>query len=157
MGRAQSLTWGRGGRSVVGCAAVGRGLRAVEAAIVAGDFRYAEAVVVKDTGAPGGLRVVTEWKLPAGSGVDASGALSLAAVAALRPQRIVYVSCNPATQARDCRRLAERGYALRAIQPLDMFPQTAHIEVVALLMRAVRGEKPGGPAEEETPPFFSTA
>ncbi len=55
------------------------------------------------------------------------------AVAAIRPERIVYVSCNPATQARDVRRLLEYGYTLRRLQPLDMFPQTAHIEVVALL------------------------
>ena len=54
---------------------------------------------------------------------------------AIRPGRIVYVSCNPATQARDIRRLVECGYALRRLQPLDMFPQTAHIEVVALLTR----------------------
>ena len=57
----------------------------------------------------------------------------LAGILALRPARIVYVSCNPATQARDCRRLADSGYVLRTLQPFDMFPQTAHIEVVALL------------------------
>ena len=56
-------------------------------------------------------------------------------MAAVGPERIVYVSCNPATQARDVRRLSECGYALRRLQPLDMFPQTAHIEVVALLAR----------------------
>jgi len=51
----------------------------------------------------------------------------------LAPKRIVYVSCDPATQARDVRFLADRGYSLAALQPLDMFPQTSHIEVVALL------------------------
>jgi 23S rRNA (uracil1939-C5)-methyltransferase len=56
-------------------------------------------------------------------------------VAAVGPERIVYVSCNPATQARDVGRLAECGYTLCHLQPLDMFPQTAHIEVVALLTR----------------------
>jgi 23S rRNA (uracil1939-C5)-methyltransferase len=66
---------------------------------------------------------------------DGCTAEALAAVAALRPEKIVYVSCNPATQARDCTKLSECGYALRTIQPLDMFPQTAHIEVVALLIR----------------------
>jgi hypothetical protein len=50
----------------------------------------------------------------------------------MRPERIVYVSCNPATQARDIRLLAKRGYNLRLLQPLDMFPQTAHIFVFAL-------------------------
>lgn len=57
----------------------------------------------------------------------------LAAVAALRPARIVYISCNPATMARDIRFLADRGFTLKALQPLDMFPQTSHIEIVALL------------------------
>jgi len=65
---------------------------------------------------------------------DGCGKGVIDAVAAVRPERIVYVSCNPATQARDVRLLAERGYALRLLQPLDMFPQTAHIEVIALLV-----------------------
>jgi len=52
----------------------------------------------------------------------------------LRPNRIVYVSCNPATQARDCRFFADHGYTLQGLQPFDMFPQTSHIEVVALLI-----------------------
>ena len=66
---------------------------------------------------------------------DGCGEGVLDGVAALRPERIVYVSCNPATQARDIRLLSECGYTLRRLQPLDMFPQTAHIEVVALLTR----------------------
>lgn len=60
---------------------------------------------------------------------------ALAGVAALRPRRIVYVSCNPATQARDVRLLAGRGFTLERLQPLDMFPQTGHVETVALLAR----------------------
>jgi len=56
-------------------------------------------------------------------------------VAALHPERIVYVSCNPPTLARDVLILAGLGYGIRRLQPLDMFPQTAHIEVVALLTR----------------------
>ena len=57
----------------------------------------------------------------------------LNAVAQLMPTRIVYVSCNPATMARDIRFLCDHGYAPEVVQPLDMFPQTTHIEVVALL------------------------
>jgi 23S rRNA (uracil1939-C5)-methyltransferase len=53
----------------------------------------------------------------------------------LGPKRIVYVSCNPTTQARDIHLLCAGGYRLKFLQPLDMFPQTAHIEVIALLTR----------------------
>jgi 23S rRNA (uracil1939-C5)-methyltransferase len=66
---------------------------------------------------------------------DGCGERVLEQMAALRPERIVYISCNPATQARDVRFLAGRGYGLRLLRPLDMFPQTAHIEVVALLTK----------------------
>jgi 23S rRNA (uracil1939-C5)-methyltransferase len=49
------------------------------------------------------------------------------------PSRIVYVSCNPTTLAPNAAQLVEAGYALRRVRPVDMFPQTPHIECVALL------------------------
>ena len=52
------------------------------------------------------------------------------------PRRIVYVSCNPTTLAPNAAQLVEAGYALRRVRPVDMFPQTPHIECVALLERA---------------------
>jgi 23S rRNA (uracil1939-C5)-methyltransferase len=57
----------------------------------------------------------------------------LSGIIALKPSRIVYISCNPATQARDIGILLHQGFALKSLTPFDMFPQTAHIETVALL------------------------
>jgi 23S rRNA (uracil1939-C5)-methyltransferase len=51
------------------------------------------------------------------------------------PQRIVYVSCNPTTLAPNARQMADAGYTLERVTPVDMFPQTPHIEAVALLTR----------------------
>ncbi len=51
------------------------------------------------------------------------------------PERIVYVSCDSATLARDVKILIEGGYQLEVAQPVDMFPQTSHVEVVALLTK----------------------
>ncbi|MBN1363568.1 MAG: class I SAM-dependent RNA methyltransferase [Syntrophaceae bacterium] len=59
----------------------------------------------------------------------------LKAIMDLQPERIIYISCNPATQARDIKFLKEYGYNLKSLLPMDMFPQTEHIEVVGLLER----------------------
>jgi 23S rRNA (uracil1939-C5)-methyltransferase len=60
---------------------------------------------------------------------------ALTALADIAPARLVYVSCNPSTLARDVGELLRRGYRLLWVQPVDMFPQTPHIEAVALLRR----------------------
>src|SRR5436190_839039 len=54
----------------------------------------------------------------------------------VEPEKIVYVSCNPTTLAPNARQIADAGYVLKAVQPVDMFPQTPHIEAVALLERS---------------------
>ena len=51
----------------------------------------------------------------------------------MKAKKIVYVSCNPATLARDLKYLAENGYEIKKVQPVDMFPMTAHVENVVLL------------------------
>ncbi|GGH82979.1 23S rRNA (uracil1939-C5)-methyltransferase [Pullulanibacillus pueri] len=53
----------------------------------------------------------------------------------MKPKRMVYVSCNPATLARDLRILEDGGFKTEAVQPVDMFPQTTHVECVALMSR----------------------
>src|SRR3954454_22539285 len=52
------------------------------------------------------------------------------------PKKVVYVSCNPTTLAPNAAQLTEAGYALRRVRPVDLFPQTPHIECVAMLERA---------------------
>lgn len=59
----------------------------------------------------------------------------LEALTRLRPARVVYVSCDPATLARDLGYLARSGFEVCRMQPVDMFPQTGHVECVACLSR----------------------
>ncbi len=57
------------------------------------------------------------------------------AVIKAAPQRIVYVSCNPGTLARDLKIFCQDGYTVKKVQPIDMFPQTSHVETVVLLSK----------------------
>ena len=57
------------------------------------------------------------------------------AIAAMSPERVVYVSCDPATLARDVKLLNAKGYALRRAEAVDLFPRCAHIETVVLLSK----------------------
>ena len=59
----------------------------------------------------------------------------LASLCKLKPDRVVYISCNPETQARDLDYLTKNGYKVRKIQPVDMFPHTSHVETVVRLSR----------------------
>ena len=59
----------------------------------------------------------------------------LRSVVTLSPKKVVYVSCNPETLARDLMYLSKNGYKVRKIQPVDMFPHTEHVECVVLLTK----------------------
>ena len=93
----------------------------------AGDVRLALRELVAQAGRPDVLVVD-----PPRSGLSAKVVRRVIEAA---PKRIVYVSCNPTTLAPNAAQLVEAGYELRRVRPVDMFPQTPHIECVALLER----------------------
>lgn len=62
---------------------------------------------------------------------EGAGKAVMQGILSLAPQKILYLSCDPATFARDTRILLDRGYLLRRLQPFDMFPQTGHLELLA--------------------------
>jgi len=93
----------------------------------AGDVRLAMRELVERAGRPDVLVVD-----PPRAGLSAKVVRRIIEAA---PKRIVYVSCNPTTLAPNAAQLVEAGYALRRVRPVDMFPQTPHIECVALLER----------------------
>ena len=61
----------------------------------------------------------------------------------LAPGRIVYISCNPETLARDLATLVRGGYTVKRIQPFDMFPFTGHVECVVCLTKRKNGSREG--------------
>lgn len=67
---------------------------------------------------------------PPRKGLDAR---FIASAIDMEPAKLVYISCNPATFARDAKLFAESGYEVKKVQPVDLFPQTHHVELVALL------------------------
>jgi 23S rRNA (uracil1939-C5)-methyltransferase len=95
---------------------------------LAGEVRHVLPALVRD-----GVRAEVVVADPPRAGFHPK---ALTALVALAPARLVYVSCNPATLARDVGDLLGQGYRLEWVQPVDMFPQTPHIEAVARLRRA---------------------
>jgi 23S rRNA (uracil1939-C5)-methyltransferase len=63
------------------------------------------------------------------------GAEVIKQLVSLRPERLVYAACDPATLARDAKILSSSGFRLQEVQPIDLFPQTYHIESVGLFLR----------------------
>ena len=64
-----------------------------------------------------------------------SDEITLGAIISAKPKRIVYVSCNPATLARDLRFLCDNGYNVKKVYGADLFPQTVHCEVISVIER----------------------
>jgi 23S rRNA (uracil1939-C5)-methyltransferase len=95
---------------------------------LAGEVRHVLPILMRD-----GVRAEVVVADPPRAGFHPK---ALHALAALGPERLVYVSCNPATLARDLGDLVRQGYRLEWVQPVDMFPQTPHIEAVARLRRS---------------------
>ena len=62
----------------------------------------------------------------------------LSSLLQLSPKRVVYISCNPVTQARDLKYLTSHGYRVERCQPVDMFPWTYHIENIVALVQKIR-------------------
>ena len=75
---------------------------------------------------------------------------ALAAIVQLAPARVVMVSCNPATLARDLAFLFENGYQVEKVQPVDLFPRTRHVECVVLLSKTP-GKEAENPVVQEAP------
>lgn len=96
------------------------------------DFRLGRVEAVLPALAAAGVKPDAVILDPPRKGVSPD---ALAQVVALAPLRLVYVSCNPATLARDLKILATNGYKTRKIRPIDMFPQTYHVESVAVVER----------------------
>lgn len=94
-------------------------------------YRGASEVVMKELVAEG-VRPDVVFVDPPRKGCHTEFLDSLIEVA---PEKIVYVSCNPATLARDMTYLMDNGYTANEVTPLDMFPQTKHVETVCLLTR----------------------
>ena len=97
------------------------------ASFYAGDIRLAMRELVEQAGRPD-VCVID----PPRAGLSAKVVRRVIEAA---PQRIVYVSCNPTTLAPNAAQLVEAGWRLRRVRPVDLFPQTPHIECVALLER----------------------
>lgn len=95
------------------------------------EFEVGEAEVVIPKWYEEGITADTLVVDPPRKGCDEA---LLRTILEMKPKRVVYVSCNPGTLARDLRVLEDGGYATCEVQPVDMFPHTAHVECVAKLV-----------------------
>ncbi|MEM9227421.1 MAG: class I SAM-dependent RNA methyltransferase [Verrucomicrobiota bacterium] len=114
---ASAVRWANGNAAINGVTNADFIIGEAEAIFASVDFPAAETAMILD---------------PPRAGCDE---LFLKQLLDYAPVRVVYVSCDPATQARDLKILLAGGYTLECLQPFDLFPQTRHIENVAVLSR----------------------
>ena len=104
-----------------------RNCGAVNARFLCADAKEAAAQLARE-----GLRPDVVVVDPPRKGCDSE---VLRAIAQMGPERLIYISCNSASLARDCKELAALGYRLEVAAPVDLFPRTAHVETVVLLSK----------------------
>ena len=104
-----------------------RNCGAVNARFLCADAKEAAAQLARE-----GLRPDVVVVDPPRKGCDPE---VLRAIAQMGPGRLIYISCNSASLARDCKELAALGYRLEVAAPVDLFPRTAHVETVVLLSK----------------------
>ena len=108
-------------------------LNAEKNGIYNAEFICADAGQAAKDLAARGLRPVVVVVDPPRKGMDET---AISAVSSMAPERVVYVSCNCATMARDILRFNALGYVLSKVCAVDMFPRTSHVECVSLLTKA---------------------
>ena len=132
-----SLCLARGAKAVIGAEIVPQAVENAAANAARNEIRNAEFLCA-DAGeaakllAARGLRPDAVVVDPPRKGMDAA---AVEAVCSMEPERVVYVSCNPSTLARDILRFNACGYALEQATAVDMFPRTCHVETVVLLSK----------------------
>ena len=118
------------GAEIVGRAVADANENASANGVANAEFVCADATELARRASADGLRPDVVTVDPPRKGLTPDG---IAAIAAMAPSRVVYVSCDPGTLGRDMRRFAGYGYAVRRASPVDMFPGTRHVETVVLL------------------------
>jgi len=132
-----SLCLAKKARNVIGAEIVPQAIEnarinAEKNSIYNAEFICADAGKAAEKLASRGLKPAVVLVDPPRKGMDET---AVNAVATMRPERVVYVSCNCATMARDILRFNEFGYKLEKACAVDMFPRTCHVETVVLLIR----------------------
>ena len=124
-------------KSVIGVEIVEQAIKdaknnAKENGITNAEFILGSAETIASSLADDGKKADVVFIDPPRKGSDE---ITLDSIVKMSPEKIVYVSCNPSTLARDLAYLKDKGYITKKVQPVDMFPNTSHVECCLLLCR----------------------